>query len=99
MFSQCSLESALRNLSRIASCSWLLLLCALGILSWQSVSAGQRGPARFTLTVIGTNDLHGAVLPKDGRGGLELFAGYLRNVRDARARDGGAVVLIDAGDM
>src|SRR5262245_4695367 len=99
MFSHRSHVSAKGTAFRIGSPATLLLLFAFGMLWWQVTSAGQRGPASFTLTVIGTNDLHGAVLPKDGRGGLELFAGYLRNVRNARVRDGGAVVLIDAGDM
>ena len=46
-----------------------------------------------TITVIGTNDLHGAL------DRLPLFAGYVNNLRVARAADGGAVVLIDAGDL
>jgi 2',3'-cyclic-nucleotide 2'-phosphodiesterase (5'-nucleotidase family) len=53
----------------------------------------------ITLSIIGTNDLHGGILAKGGRGGLALFAGYVANVRAARARDGGGAVLIDAGDM
>ena len=52
-----------------------------------------------TLSIVGTNDLHGGILPRDGRGGLALLGGYLKNLRDARARDGGAVLLVDAGDM
>jgi 2',3'-cyclic-nucleotide 2'-phosphodiesterase (5'-nucleotidase family) len=50
-------------------------------------------PARVTISVVGTNDLHGRIetLPELG--------GYLANLRRARARDGGAVVLLDAGDM
>jgi 5'-nucleotidase len=52
------------------------------------------------LSVVGTNDLHGGILPQwDGRGGLAVFAGYLKNLRAARSRDGGDVVLIDGGDM
>jgi 5'-nucleotidase len=39
------------------------------------------------------------VLPVGERGGLALLSGYVDNVRAARARDGGAVLLIDAGDM
>ncbi|MBA3820433.1 MAG: bifunctional metallophosphatase/5'-nucleotidase [Deltaproteobacteria bacterium] len=46
-----------------------------------------------TLTIIGTNDLHGALAR------LPLFAGYIGNLRAARAADGGGVVLVDAGDM
>jgi 5'-nucleotidase len=45
------------------------------------------------LTIIGTNDLHGAL------DRLPLFAGYVANVRAARAADGGGVVLVDAGDL
>jgi 5'-nucleotidase len=56
-------------------------------------------PALVTLSIVGTNDLHGGILPRDGRGGLALLGGYVRNLRDSRARDGGGVLLIDAGDM
>ncbi len=52
-----------------------------------------------TLSIIGTNDLHGGMLPDDGRGGLALFGGYVHNLRAVRDGDGGAVLLIDAGDM
>ena len=51
------------------------------------------------ITVIGTNDVHGALLSKDGAGGLSTFSGYVNAVREARAEDEGAVLLIDAGDM
>jgi 2',3'-cyclic-nucleotide 2'-phosphodiesterase (5'-nucleotidase family) len=50
-------------------------------------------PARVTISVVGTNDLHGRIEA------LPPFGGYLANLRRARARDGGAVVLLDAGDM
>lgn len=53
----------------------------------------------FTLSIVGTNDLHGGVLESNGRGGLALLDGYLHNLRAARARDNGAVVLLDAGDL
>jgi 5'-nucleotidase len=52
-----------------------------------------------TLSIVGTSDLHGSVLPVDGRGGLALLGGYVDALRAARARTGGAVLLIDAGDM
>ena len=52
-----------------------------------------------TLSIIGTNDLHGGILQRGDRGGLALLGGYVANLRAARARDGGAVLLIDAGDM
>ena len=51
------------------------------------------------MSIVGTNDLHGGILPKGDRGGLALFGGYLKNLRAARAHDGGGVLLVDAGDM
>src|SRR5690242_17301530 len=47
----------------------------------------------ITLTIIGTNDLHGAV------DRLPVLAGYMANLRAARAKDGGQVLLVDGGDM
>src|SRR5262249_22466625 len=46
-----------------------------------------------TLTIVGTNDLHGQIER------VAILAGFVANVRAARAADGGAVLLIDAGDM
>jgi 5'-nucleotidase len=51
-----------------------------------------------TLSVVTTTDLHGNLIPRDGRGGLAAFGGYVRNLRAARADDGGAVLLVDSGD-
>ncbi|MBA3454528.1 MAG: 5'-nucleotidase C-terminal domain-containing protein [Deltaproteobacteria bacterium] len=42
---------------------------------------------------MGTNDLHGALER------LPILAGYMANLRAARAADGGGVVLLDGGDM
>jgi 2',3'-cyclic-nucleotide 2'-phosphodiesterase (5'-nucleotidase family) len=55
-------------------------------------------PALVTLSIVGTSDLHGAAFARDGLGGLPLLAGYVNNLRAARASDGGAVLLIDSGD-
>jgi len=52
-----------------------------------------------TLSIVGTNDLHGGVLQREDRGGLALLGGYVANLRAARDRDGGAVLLVDAGDL
>jgi 5'-nucleotidase len=54
--------------------------------------------ALVTLSIVGTSDLHGAAFPRNGIGGLPLLAGYVNNLRAARASDGGAVLLIDSGD-
>jgi 5'-nucleotidase len=50
-------------------------------------------PAPVTLSIVGTNDLHGAIER------LPLFAGFVANLRAARAADHGGVVLVDGGDM
>ena len=47
----------------------------------------------ITLSIVGTNDLHGQLSR------LPLLAGYIANVRAARAADGGGVLLLDAGDL
>ena len=60
------------------------------------ISAERTGPV--TLSIVGTTDLHGRALPGNGRGGLALLGGYLGNLRRVRAADGGAVLLLDAGD-
>jgi 2',3'-cyclic-nucleotide 2'-phosphodiesterase (5'-nucleotidase family) len=53
----------------------------------------QKKPGAITLTLLGTNDLHGAIER------LPMLAGYVANVRAARYADGGGVMLVDAGDM
>src|SRR3954471_18445240 len=50
-------------------------------------------PRVLTLSVLGLNDLHGRLRA------LPAFAGYLNNLRRAREQDGGAVAVVDAGDM
>ena len=49
-------------------------------------------PREVVISIVGTNDLHGRVQA------LPLLAGYVQNLRRARASDGG-VLLVDAGDM
>jgi 5'-nucleotidase len=46
-----------------------------------------------TLSIVGTNDLHGALER------LPLLAGFIANLRAARAADGGGVLVVDGGDM
>ena len=57
-----------------------------------------RDQPSVTLSIVGTTDLHGEAFGRNGLGGLPLLAGYLNNLRAARASDGGAVLLFDAGD-
>lgn len=46
-----------------------------------------------TISIVGTNDLHGQL------DRLPLFGGFMKNLREARAADGGGVLLVDAGDL
>lgn len=55
------------------------------------VRAHARDPV--TLTIIGTSDLHGHVRA------LPLLASHLAGLRRERSADGGALLLVDAGDM
>ena len=76
------------------------LAVSAGCTTERGLAEAQPGVLKpVTISIVGTNDLHGGLLPQDERGGLALLAGYVNNLRDARSRDGGAVVLVDAGDM
>lgn len=50
------------------------------------------------ISILGTNDVHGELIPQAGRGGITTFSGYVAAVRNLRADDG-SVLLVDAGDM
>ena len=55
--------------------------------------------AEITLSIVGTNDLHGRLFTDEpGRGGLAVLGGFVDNLRAARAADGGGVLVLDAGD-
>jgi len=56
-------------------------------------------PDEFTISILGTNDVHGELLEKPDRGGLVTISAYVDALRAARAEDNGAVLVIDAGDM
>jgi len=86
----------------IARRGWLIAaaagLVACGRHELPATSGGGEAPSganggRLTISLVGSNDLHGRIES------LPPFAGYLANLRRARARDGGAVLLLDAGDM
>ncbi|MBT8087702.1 MAG: bifunctional metallophosphatase/5'-nucleotidase [Gammaproteobacteria bacterium] len=77
----------------------ITLLCTLFALL--SGCATQRGapPADIIISILGTNDVHGELLPYADRGGLVGMSGFVEALRQKRAADSGAVLLIDAGDM
>lgn len=64
-----------------------------------SLAAAAAGADEITISIVGTNDLHGRLFTDEqGRGGLVVLGGYVDNLRAARAADGGAVLMLDAGD-
>jgi len=77
---------------------------AISACSTATPAARATGPAAsssptITRSVVGTNDVHGGIVPVSGRGGLAVLAGYVNNLRAIRKTDGGDVLLIDGGDM
>jgi 5'-nucleotidase len=73
------------------------LFCLTALLI--SACSGTPRPAPLdvvTLSVVGTNDVHGELIGRYG--GLTAFSGYVNALRTRRESDGG-VVLLDAGDM
>ena len=73
-----------------------ILLLTLSVVS---TTAYPQESDLVVISIVGTNDVHGELLPKPNRGGLTTLSGYVENLRATRATDGGAVLLIDAGDM
>jgi 5'-nucleotidase len=75
-----------------------------------SANAWAEAPRRIRrLTVIGINDVHGALLPAPPPrslagaaggpiGGAAFFAGWMKAVREAAREGGGEAVLLDGGD-
>jgi 5'-nucleotidase len=83
---------------KIPSAVAFLTCLTVGASAQVARHAASELPRFVTLSVVGTSDLHGEAFPRNGRGGLPLFAGYVNNLRAVRAADGGAVLLIDSGD-
>lgn len=77
----------------------LSLMTVVGALLSSCVAQQSTSSDVFTLSIVGTNDVHGQMLPADDRGGLVTVSAYVDALRAARAEDEGAVLLIDAGDM
>src|SRR5262245_28208844 len=78
------------HLKALAALALVLGVCGSG--------SAATSPDLVTLSIVATTDLHGNLVPRDGRGGLAAFGGYVRNLRAARTDDGGAVLLVDSGD-
>ena len=83
---------------RAVGALFALLALATGVAERVRASVGVQREQTFTLSIVGTADLHGYFMQRDGRGGLGVFAGYVNNLRAARKADAGDVILLDAGD-
>lgn len=90
-----------RALARIAL---LLALCAIACTATPEVG----GARPLHLVVLHTNDVHGQVLPRAATwldrdepplvGGLARVGAYVNRVRAEVAEEGGALLVVDAGD-
>jgi 5'-nucleotidase len=92
------LPNPITTLPNYSITGFIALVLVLSVIPACAPKSTAQAPS-FILSVVGTNDLHGGVLESNGRGGLALLDGYLHNLRAARARDGGAVLLLDGGDL
>ncbi|MDX2022785.1 MAG: bifunctional UDP-sugar hydrolase/5'-nucleotidase [Deltaproteobacteria bacterium] len=70
--------------------AWLWLLTCL---SCCAASPNVAANENVVISIVGTSDLHGHIEV------LPTLGGYVKNLRAARKADGGAVLLVDAGDM
>lgn len=78
--------------------SSLAVLVLLGACAQTPVKAPEEKGIR--LTILHTNDHHGRFWQnKDGEYGLAARATLIKNIREEVARQGGSVLLLDAGDV
>ena len=87
-------------MSRHRSATFALVAVTCALWAWFGVvRTASRAADTITLSIVGTNDLHGRIFTdRFGRGGLTVLGGFVENLRAARAADGGALLLFDAGD-
>lgn len=90
-----------KRTTSISRCSAALAVLLAIIATACTVPANKPGTdsGSVVISLLGTNDVHGALISQPGRGGLATFSGYVAALREVRALDGGGVLLIDAGDM
>ena len=74
------------------------ILIILLLTSWLA-SCSTPDSGEVVITLMGTNDVHGQLLAAGDRGGLTAISAFVNAIRVLRNADGGAVLLIDAGDM
>ncbi|MFL5786248.1 MAG: bifunctional UDP-sugar hydrolase/5'-nucleotidase [Bacteriovoracaceae bacterium] len=76
-----------------------LLTSALLVFAISSCASAYTKGKTYRLTILHTNDHHGHFFPnKDGEYGLAARATLIKQIRDEVRKDGGHVLLLDAGD-
>lgn len=76
------------------------LISAFFLVSLSSTSFAYTKGKVYNLTILHTNDHHGHFWPnKEGEFGLAARATLIRELRDQIKKDGGHVLLVDAGDV
>lgn len=76
-----------------------LFLSIFALLGLAACATSPQPADVVTLSIVGTNDVHGELLPTGNKGGIVTISAYFNALRRARDEDGGAVLHIDAGDM
>ena len=76
--------------SRLARASASILTAIL----LASCATTTEDDAPLVLTIVGNNDVHGQIMPREGRGGLVTLSGYVEALRATQDE----VLLIDAGE-
>ncbi len=77
-----------------------ITLLALSLITLSSTASAYTKGKTYKLTILHTNDHHGHFWPnKDGEYGLAARATLIKELRDQIKKDGGHVLLVDAGDV
>lgn len=77
-----------------------MLLSALFVLSFATSACAYTKGKTYKLTILHSNDHHGHFwASKDGEYGLAARATLINEIRDQVKKDGGHVLLLDAGDV
>lgn len=85
------MTSTSSRILRGVAAAWAV--CTAAACAGRTMAPETRRPDAVVLSIVATADLHGHIES------LPWLAGHLRALREARQRDGGDVLLVDAGDM